>query len=467
MYAVLAVFLALTSLTTYVLYTNTQALFRWSLDERLRAIAAVAATTFDPADLDRIHGPESVPSNAYRTAVLRLQHIRERTPRVRYAYILRQTADPDTLAFVADADSLDPDRPVDLNGDGVIDDQDALTRPGDPYDVSDFPEFRRDAFTTPFVDPNLVEDQWGTFLSGTAPIVGANPNGSVRYVLGLDLDVTDFQRLTNLALLPFALFVAFLLATLTALAVVLKRMWQSQVRLLAEIDRQKDELLGMIAHQLAAPVTAVVWSTEALLNGDDGPLTDAQRASVGTIRSVAAQLGDLVTMILDVSRIQLGKVPIQDAPLAILALLREVLEVIHVQAREKGVRLTVSLPEALSVALLDRRYTRMAVENLLTNAVKYTPAGGSVTLTVERRGEVLRCTVRDTGCGIPASEQGKIFGKLYRASNVRNTQPGNGFGLYVAKGAVEAQGGRIWFESMEGKGTTFFLELPLRFTLSS
>ncbi|MBN9521627.1 HAMP domain-containing histidine kinase [bacterium] len=155
-------------------------------------------------------------------------------------------------------------------------------------------------------------------------------------MLALDLEVSDFQNLTNLALVPFAVFVAFLLAALTTLTVVFARMWRAQVRLMVDVDRQKDELLGMIAHQLAAPVTAVGWAADGLLGGDDGPLTDSQRADVRTIRSVAAQLGELVGMILDVSRVQLGKVPISDTPLDVLAVLRVMLEVVRIQAREKG-----------------------------------------------------------------------------------------------------------------------------------
>src|SRR5207249_95921 len=119
------------------------------------------------------------------------------------------------------------------------------------------------------------------------------------------------------------------------------------------------------------------------------------------------------------------------------------------------------MPPTLPIAMLDRRYTRMTVENLLSNAVKYTPEKGTVHLKVEIKNNTLYCQVTDTGCGIPKDEQSKIFGKLFRASNVRNSVDGNGFGLYVAKGAMEAQGGKIWFESTEGKGTTFSVELPL------
>ena len=126
--------------------------------------------------------------------------------------------------------------------------------------------------------------------------------------------------------------------------------------------------------------------------------------------------------------------------------------------------LVKSLPEKLPVALLDKRLTRMTVENLLTNAVKYTPKDGNVwfTVTIDAK-NLLSITVKDTGVGIPKAEQGKIFGKQFRASNVRNAIDGNGFGLYVAKGAIEGQDGKIWFESEEGKGTTFSVEVPLKF----
>ena len=104
----------------------------------------------------------------------------------------------------------------------------------------------------------------------------------------------------------------------------------------------------------------------------------------------------------------------------------------------------------------------MTIENLLINAIKYTPAKGRVVMNLELKNQKIQFCVRDTGCGIPKKDQGQIFGKLYRASNVRNTVDGNGFGLYIAKGAIESQGGKIWFESQEGKGTSFYLEIPLR-----
>lgn len=145
-------------------------------------------------------------------------------------------------------------------------------------------------------------------------------------------------------------------------------------------------------------------------------------------------------------------------PVALAPFFQGIVAVVEPQAKVKGVRLVRKLPQELPTWRLDERLTRMAVENLLSNAVKYTPPGGAVTLTVTAHDKTLRCEVQDTGCGIPKADQPRLFTKLYRASNAGNTE-GNGFGLYVAKGAIEQQGGGLGFRSEEGKGSTFWIEM--------
>ncbi len=238
-------------------------------------------------------------------------------------------------------------------------------------------------------------------------------------------------------------------------------MWKARVDDLKELDRQKDELLSIVSHQLATPVTSIKWYLEMMLDGDLGKLSKEQEESVKGMQHISADLSDLVSMILDVSRIQLGRMKIEKQKLSLQDFFKEILEVIEPKAKEKKINLVKDMPAQLPDAMLDKRYTRMTVENLLTNAVKYTPAEGKVTLDLKIKDNVLHCKVSDTGVGIPKADQDKIFGKMFRASNVRNSIDGNGFGLYVAKGAIESQGGKIWFESTEGKGTTFFIELPL------
>jgi len=461
-YVPLVLCLLVTSAVTYLLYATTQNLFRRSLDERLLELAPVAALQFDPRELDVIVGRESVGSDKYREIVLRLQDIRRETRRVRYAYILRQSNDSTKFEFVADADSLDPNVLVDLNGDGQLDDSDTLVFPGDTYDVSDFPEFREAAFQAPFVDPELTHDQWGTFLAGTAPIRGTPLTAqAARYVLGLDLDVSEFEAQTNRALWPFVGFVVFLLFVITALTIGLAAMWRRQIERLAEVDRQKDELIGIVSHQLNGPITAIHWQLEELLDGELGVLTANQRQHVLRVLQAASNLADLTSLLLDVSRIELGRLQMDRRETKLDELFAAVVEPARNLARQKGVELRIELPREFPVAVLDARLTRMALDNLLSNAVKYTPEGGKVALAVTVSDDALLCEVADTGVGIPEVDQPRIFGKLYRASNVRNVS-GHGFGLYVAKGSIEQQGGSLSFVSVEGRGTTFTMRIPIR-----
>jgi signal transduction histidine kinase len=198
-----------------------------------------------------------------------------------------------------------------------------------------------------------------------------------------------------------------------------------------------------------------------MIDGDFGKLSDEQEKHVKSMQGVVGNLADLVSMILDVSRIQLGRMKVDLADLDLSEAINEILVVIEPKAKERNAKLNVSLPKELPVAKLDKRLIRMTLENLLSNAVKYSDKdAGEVEFTVEVANGTLTYSVKDNGCGIPEKEQDKIFGKLFRASNIQSID-GNGFGLYAAKGAVEALGGSIRFESTENKGTTFFVSIPL------
>ncbi|MEQ1849145.1 MAG: HAMP domain-containing sensor histidine kinase [Candidatus Peribacteraceae bacterium] len=391
---------------------------------------------------------------------MQLQRIRNNNINVNFAYLLQPTRDENVFTFIADADSLDPLAEIDLNHDGVIDDNDALAAPGDEYEVSQIPALKHTALKYPTTDEELEQDQWGFSLSAYAPIQN---RGETIAVLGIDVDVSDFQEVVSATFLPFSLFVIFLLLILSILTVFLVRTWNQRVKIVEDIDRQKDELLGIVSHQLAKPITAIKWNLESLLDGDTGALNKEQKESATTMQTMATDLSDLTSMILDVSRVQLGRMNLQPQPLDLNSFFEEILAIIHPTIVEKGINFVKNIhPAKLPTVLLDKRYTRMTVENLLTNAVKYTPEKGTVKLDITIDKGNMHFRVSDTGIGIPKGEQQKIFGKMYRASNAQNTYEGNGFGLYVAKGAVEGQGGKIGFTSQEGKGTTFWFDLPMK-----
>ncbi len=459
-YGILLLCAILTSVITYFLYSTTRQILEAQLKDKLTSLVSTATLVFDAKDIETVKDSDSVNTKAYKKLVDGLQRVRNFNDNIQYAYLLRPTEDANIFTYIADADSLDPSASMDLDHDGDVDDMDALVYPGDEYDVSEVPALRNTALNAATTDPEPVADQWGSSLSAYAPI---KDRGLTIGVLGIDVEVTKYLKLISTTFIPFAVFITFLLALLTILTVFLVHIWQSRVDAVKELDRQKDELIGIVSHQLAKPITAIKWNLELLLDGDIGVLAKEQQETLASMQDVTHHLTGLVDMILDVSRIQLDRINLEAQPLNLDQFFREIIQVIEPGAKEREQNFIKKLPAQLPTVLLDKRYLRMTVENLLSNAVKYTPKQGTVELNVRLEDGKMLCFVRDTGCGIPKADQSKIFGKLYRASNVRNTVDGNGFGLYVAKGAIEGQGGKMWFESEEGKGTTFYFELPMKF----
>ncbi len=443
---------------TYILYNYTQVLLKERLQERLVAIVSTAATQIDPSDVETVTGIENLHTPAMERLVSILQEVRSANNDITYAYMMRRTSDPNILEFVADADSLLPLEEVDLNADGILDVDEQIPLPGDPFDASPYPTLRDEAFYHAVAANDLEEDKWSIQLSAYAPIF--SDAGESLAVIGIDVVVDDFRERTQAMLLPFALFIFFLILLLMLLTSVLVRFYNERVEIFKEIDRQKDELLSIVSHQLAQPVTSLRWYIEMMLGGDIGKPSSEQEVHLKTMESVTVGLVDLVQMILDVSRIQLGRMKVDRTDIDLKEFFKEIVSIVELKAIEKGINLKVTIPETVTTGFLDKRLMHMTLENLLSNAVKYTDKGGSVSLDVKINKNVLIYEVKDTGCGIPISDQGKIFGKLYRASNVRKID-GNGFGLYIAKGAVESQGGSISFTSSEGEGTKFIVSIPL------
>lgn len=445
----------------YLVYGQTQDILKERLRLRLTAIASTAVLGIDGDQVERIIDLEAVDPDAALSSqdlsqvVSQMKKIRDANDNIQYIYIWNKTDDPNTVKFAADAEMIDP---IDLDGNGVIEDIEIPPAPGEDYDVTDI-EYLDEGFEMPIAQKDFIIDKWGTFMSAFAPIV--NSKGETVAVLGTDVEVKDFNQLISATLVPFSALAIILLVLLSIQTVALVRIWGNRVEVVKELDKQKDELLSIVSHQLATPVSSMKWYLEMMLDGDVGKLTKEQKEHVESLQATATNLADLVSMILDVSRIQLGRMKVDRTDLNLDEFFKEIVDVIDSKAQERKVELKVEKPNKLPVGNLDKRLMRITLENLLSNAVKYSPEGkGKVVLHIDTKGSMLKYSISDNGCGIPKADQEKIFGKLFRASNVQKVD-GNGFGLYAAKGAVKAQGGTIRFESVEGKGTTFFVEMPL------
>lgn len=243
---------------------------------------------------------------------------------------------------------------------------------------------------------------------------------------------------------------------------------------LQEVARAKTEFIALASHQLRTPLTTINWYIEMLCAPDAGTLTDQQRAYCEEIARSSQRMVALVNALLNVSRIELGTLAMETEPTDIRAFARSVTADLQPTIAHKRLVIRASYDPAIPEIPADPKLLRIVVQNVVENAVRYTPAGGSVAIAVAvaRAGATVNgqvvavdsvaMTVTDTGCGIPDSQRGKIFTKLFRADNARLLETdGNGLGLYLARAILDAVGGRIWFTSEEGKGSTFTVTLPL------
>ncbi len=229
-----------------------------------------------------------------------------------------------------------------------------------------------------------------------------------------------------------------------------------------EVDRMKSEFISLASHQLRTPLSSIKTYSHMLQDGYMGEISGTQAKALQTIVEAADRMNELISTLLNITRMEGGAVAANARDLRIDLLVQEVAKELSVQATEKGVNLSVAVGgKHLKTIRSDRAILKEILTNLVSNSIKYTPSKGAIKIRVRLRADTVLVRVSDTGWGIPKYSQDQIFSKFFRAENiVKRETSGTGLGLYLVKGLVEAVNGRIWFESHEGKGTDFFLSLP-------
>jgi len=229
---------------------------------------------------------------------------------------------------------------------------------------------------------------------------------------------------------------------------------------LARASEVKSEFLARMSHDLRTPLNAVIGFADLLLTQQVGPLTDKQQRYLGHIANAGRHLLELINDILDLTRVEAGKLEIHPEPCNLPLILEEMLALFRTQAQDRRITLAVEIASALGELTADRIRLQQIVHNLLSNAVKFTPENGLVTVTARQTGMELELCVHDTGIGIAPEDHQRIFEAYEQAGATEGRQKGTGLGLAITKRLVELHGGSIRLESAPGQGSTFIVRLP-------
>jgi signal transduction histidine kinase len=255
-------------------------------------------------------------------------------------------------------------------------------------------------------------------------------------------------------------------ATQSALAIQNARLFheiEDKSRQLEAASRHKSEFLANMSHELRTPLNAVIGFSEVLLQRMFGALNDKQDEYLKDIYASGQHLLSLINDILDLSKIEAGRMELAPAPFHLPTALENAVTLVKERAARHAITLDIGVDPRLGELMGDERKVKQVLLNLLSNAVKFTPEGGRITMKASRMDGAVEVSVTDTGIGVAPEDQAAIFEEFRQVgSDETRKQEGTGLGLTLAKKFIELHGGRIWVESELGRGSTFTFTLPLR-----
>lgn len=247
-------------------------------------------------------------------------------------------------------------------------------------------------------------------------------------------------------------------AQLTAIQDVGYAITMQDITYLKEMDRVRSEFVHTVSHDLRSPLTSVIGYAELVERA--GELNDNQREFIKRIQESIQHITSLINDLLDLGSVEAG-FDTRREHVHLEAILRYTLDMLQGQIKSKRLKVHTDIAPSLPAIRANPIRLRQVLDNVVGNAIKYSHAGGEVNVSVQSEGEQLILFVKDQGPGIPVEDQPRIFDKFYRGSNVTDSVTGSGLGLAIVKTIVDNHQGRIWVESAEGKGSSFFIVLPI------
>jgi|GEM_PF-5652436 signal transduction histidine kinase len=270
-------------------------------------------------------------------------------------------------------------------------------------------------------------------------------------------EITTVDAIVDVVVLVVAVFIGFFL-----IKSVLNE--EQQIEDLKKLDEAKSSFISIASHQLRTPLTSMKWFSEMLMDGDAGAITEDQKHFVENIYESANRMVELVNLLLQLARVEAGRLKIEPKATDLKELTEAVQATLKTDLDKKSQKFEIRVePDPLPMIPLDQEIVWQVIQNLSTNAMRYSPAGKTILVNISVKGEFVQYSVKDEGIGIPEGERDRIFERFFRADNALKLVPeGSGLGLSLAKSLVEEWGGRTWFETELNKGTTFFFTIPVK-----
>lgn len=412
-----------------------------SVKKSLLEHASTVAYALESHHITTLSGSEQdLQSPDYVVLKERLQKIRGSSPDIRFAYLTGyRNGNPFFLADSEPADSPDYSPPGQVYYEGG---------PGfrEPFLSND---------SSPIME-DIYSDRWGTWLTAITPIVDPNDN-KVIALMSMDMNARlYYQTVFVRSILPAVVF-----SFVTLLIVIGFVIGKREKRFL----EFKSELVSIASHEIRTPLTGISWVTESLLLSHSENLSPEQKEDIQMIKDNSRNLLATINDLLDFSAAwNVKSVKFVKQQLVLFPLVEELAKNFELSMREKNIRLVFDSSFTNDISVFgDRDRLRRLFNNLVSNAIKYSKPDSTITVGCERREKSFVFWIKDQGIGISPKDQDRVFKGFYRAENAKKfTESGTGLGLLYVRQIAELHGGKVWYESKENIGSTFFVEFPKR-----